>query len=121
MLNSSLIRCQVMNYLFGLDLYFKNAGNAIKDKEQDVFKNMLEMTLRSRNELLKQSVSNIFERNIMEAGGCDLGVSKNDMNDKSIYSSLKLSDIKYDKKFLRRGIAEFKKRILHLSEISGAL
>ena len=51
-LNSSLIRCQVMNYLFGLDLYFKNAGNAIKDKEQDVFKNMLEMTLRSRNEEL---------------------------------------------------------------------
>ena len=45
----------------------------------------------------------------MESGGYALGVSKNDMNVMSIYSSLKSSDIRYDKKFLRRGISELKK------------
>ena len=51
-LNPSLIRCQVMIYLFGLNLYFNNAGNAVEDKEKDVFKNMLEMILRSKNDVL---------------------------------------------------------------------
>ena len=53
MLNPLLICCQVMIYLFGLDLYFNNTVDAIEDKDQDVFKNMLEMTLTSKNEVLK--------------------------------------------------------------------
>ena len=70
---------------------------------------MMEVTIRSRNELLIQIVSNMLERNVMESGDYALEVSKNDMNDMSIYSSLKSSDIRHDKKLLRRGIAEFKK------------
>ena len=46
----------------------------------------------------------------MESGCYALGVSKNDMNEKYIYSSLKSSDIKYDKIFLRRGIGELQKK-----------
>ena len=45
------------NYIyFGLDLHFKNAVVAIEDKQEDLFINMLEVTLRSRNEVLKQSL-----------------------------------------------------------------
>ena len=94
MLNPSLIRCKVMIYLFWVDLYFNNAGNAVNDKEQDVFKKMLEMTLRSRNEVLKQIVGIIFERNIIESSGYALGVFRNYINNMSIYSSLKSNDIK---------------------------
>ena len=96
---------QIIIYLFGLDLYFKNAVVAIEDKQEDVFINMLEVVSRSRNELLKNSVINMFERNVMESGEYNLGFSKSYMNDTSIYGALKSSDIIYDKNYLRTVIA----------------
>ena len=100
-----------MIYLSGLYLYFNNKVDFIEDKEQDVFKNMLEMTLTSKNQVLKECVSKIFKRNIMESGGCNLGVSNNHMDDISEYSSMKSSDIKYDKNFIRRGFACYMRNI----------
>ena len=67
---------------------------------------MLEMMLTSKNQVLKESVSNIFKRNIMESGGYNLGAYDN-----SEYSSLQSSDIKFDKNLIRRGIACYMRKM----------
>ena len=72
-LDPLLICRQIMIYLFWLDLYFNNAGNNVEGKEHDLFLNTLEVTMRSRNELLIQIFSNMLKSNVLEFGDYALG------------------------------------------------